>query len=65
MGAARRGGHRQRAAGGQAPLLYRNSSLYTVTPIMRGVIRNGLRDDPETVKSTGIYRNLIRHRAEV
>jgi hypothetical protein len=42
-------------------LLDPNSSFDTVTPITPGVIRN----DPETVELTGIYRNPIRHWAEV
>jgi PKHD-type hydroxylase len=49
-------------------IVYYDSSLHAPFDLdiaIEALINRICRDDPETVKLTGIYHNLIRHWAEV
>jgi PKHD-type hydroxylase len=41
------------------------SLIFDLDTAIQALVERLGRDDPETVKLTGIYRNLIRHWAEV
>jgi PKHD-type hydroxylase len=44
---------------------YARSLIFDLDSSIRALVERLGRDDPETVKLTGIYRNLIRYWAEV